>query len=205
MKGRMSPESWKSVFELGGVVLLALTFVFGAGALYFSHRVNEIQDAHLRQFDKDLTDAKTALSQQQERAANADARVAGLEQDAANAKTRAAAAEQSLFELQQRLEHRRITKADHDKFVAALLPYQGSVVAVTECGELEAGKFADDIIAVFRAAKWKVVLSLVGLQNPPYYSLVCYVDESSEAGKHLATMLSTTAHSQYPTSCSCPS
>jgi hypothetical protein len=59
----MSPESWKSVFELGGVVLLALTFVLGAGALYFSHRVNDIQEAHLRQFDRELTDAKKALGE----------------------------------------------------------------------------------------------------------------------------------------------
>jgi hypothetical protein len=86
--------------------------------------------------------------------------------------------------------HRRISKADHDKFVAALLPYQDSAVAVTQFGELEAGQFADDIIAVFRDAKWKVFLSLVKVSSPPFYSLVCEVDESSEAGKHVAAILS---------------
>jgi hypothetical protein len=185
----MSPENWKSFFEFGGVVLLALTFIFGAGALFFSHQVNALQEEHLRQFDKDLTEAKRALGEQQERAANADARVASLEQDAANAKTIAATAEQSLLELQQHLAHRRISKSDHDKFVASLLPYQGSAVALTEFGELEAGQFADDIISVFRDAKWNVALSLKNTISPPFYSLVYYVDESSEAGKHLAAIL----------------
>lgn len=198
----MSPESWKSFFEIGGVALLALTFIFGYGALHFSHQVNELQEQHLRQFDSDLTSAKTALSQQQERAANADARVAGLEQDAANAKaemakqeTRAATAEQALLELQHRLEHRRISKAEHDRFVAALLPYQGSAVSITEFGELEAGRFADDIISVFKDAKWKIGLTLKNMVSPHFYSLVCYVDEKSDAGRHVAAILG-----QLPTS-----
>jgi hypothetical protein len=65
----MSLEGWKALFEIGGVILLGLTFVFGAGALYFSNRVNAVQDAHLRQFDRDLTDAKSEMAKQQTRAA----------------------------------------------------------------------------------------------------------------------------------------
>jgi hypothetical protein len=56
----MSLESWKSFFEIGGVVLLLLTFVFGAGALIATRRVNEIQAGQLREFDKELTAAQGA-------------------------------------------------------------------------------------------------------------------------------------------------
>jgi hypothetical protein len=67
-----SLESWKNGFEIAGVVLLLLTFFAGAGALLFSRKVNEVQAERLRQFDKGLTDAKTELGKQQERAANAE-------------------------------------------------------------------------------------------------------------------------------------
>jgi len=63
----MSLESWKSFFEIGGVVLLFLTFAFGTGALLTGKVVNQRQENQLRRFDSDLTTAKTALSDQQER------------------------------------------------------------------------------------------------------------------------------------------
>jgi hypothetical protein len=65
-----------------------------------------------------LTDAKTKLGEQQERAAKADGRVAGLEQDAANAKAamatqqeRAAKAERSLLELRESISWRTPDRA----------------------------------------------------------------------------------------------
>jgi hypothetical protein len=68
----MSLDAWKSFFDIGGVLLLALTFLFGAGALITSRKINDLQSAKLREFDKDLTDAKTELGKQQERAAKAE-------------------------------------------------------------------------------------------------------------------------------------
>src|SRR5579863_4686657 len=161
----MSLEGLKQIFEIGGVILLFLTFIFGAGALYTASRLNVEKDAQLRQFDKDLTDNK--------------GRVAGLEQDVVNAKaemarqqTRAATAEKALLELQQRLAHRRISKSDHVKFVAALLPYRGSSVALTKLlTDSEAATFADDIIAVLTEAKWNINLSIKGQTVPPQYDL----------------------------------
>ena len=150
-----------------------------------------------------VAEAQRALLLQQERADLAAGKLAGLEQDAANAKTqmakqqtRAALAERSLLELQQRLAHRRISPSDHDKFVAALRPYNGSVVALTKLTESEAAQFADDLIAVFTDAKWRITLSVIGLPVPPKYGLVCLVDGSSAAGKALSTILRTlpTAH-----------
>lgn len=56
---------WKTFFEIGGVTLLFLTFVFGAGLLIVDRRINAIQAEELRQFD-------LKLSEQQERAAKAE-------------------------------------------------------------------------------------------------------------------------------------
>lgn len=60
-----SLEFWKNLFEVSGVVLLLLTFIAGAGVVGFSRKLNDRQGAQLRQFDKDLTDAKTKLGGQQ--------------------------------------------------------------------------------------------------------------------------------------------
>src|SRR5712692_9128975 len=81
----MSLEGWKSLFEIGGAILLFLTFIFGAGVVITGNWINERQAERLRQFDKSLTDAKTDLLSQEERAANA-------ERDAADAKKVAAEA-----------------------------------------------------------------------------------------------------------------
>lgn len=191
-----SLEFWKNLFEIFGVVLLLLTFIAGAGVLGFSRKLNAVQREQLRQFDKRLTDAKLELGIQQERAANADSRVAGLEQDVANAKTemakqqtRAANAELALLQLQTRLAHRRISPDEQAELAAKLRPYAGSIVAVTKLGESEAAQFADDLVAVFHAAEWQVQLSNVGTVSPPRYGLACLVDESSPAGKALAKIL----------------
>jgi hypothetical protein len=186
----MSVELLKSICDWLTVVLIALTVASGAGALITGDIISKRQEARLRKFDGDLTDAKIELGRQQILASDAAARVAGLEQDAANAKARAATAERSLLELQQRLTHRRISKADQDKMVALLSPFPGSVVRFTKLGDSEAKQFADDLLAVFQAAKWSVQLSIVGTLSPPRYGLACMVDESSSAGKALAKALS---------------
>src|SRR5450755_1428764 len=105
----MSLEGWKALFEIGGVILLGVTFVFGTGALYFSHRVNTVQEEHLRQFDKDLTDAKIALSEQQ---------------------TRAAMAEKELLELKERIKPRRLTDEESARFIAALKSVSNGAVTL---------------------------------------------------------------------------
>jgi uncharacterized membrane-anchored protein YhcB (DUF1043 family) len=194
----MSLESWKSFFEIGGVLLLFLTFVFGAGVVITSTRINARQAVQLRNFDKQLTDAKSELGKQQERTAQADARVAGLETDSANAKsemakqqTRAANAERALLELQQRLAHRRISQSDHDKLVASLQPFRGSIVHLTKLGDAEAAQFAEDILTVLHDAGWSVQLSIAGTISPPRYGLFCTVDASTPAGQALAAALHT--------------
>jgi len=192
----MSAEGAKAIFDVGAIILLFFTFAFGVGAYFTGNVINKRQGEQLRQFDKSLTDAKTELGRQQERTANAVARVAGLETDAANAKsemarqqTRAADAERALLELQQRLAHRRISKSDHDRLVASLLPFRGSVVRLTKLGDAEAAQYADDVLAILRDAGWSVQLSTSGVMSPPRYGLEYTVDASTPAGKALAVAL----------------
>jgi multidrug efflux pump subunit AcrA (membrane-fusion protein) len=85
----MDMEWWKAFFEIGGVVLLFLTFAFGAGFMLTSKKVNERQAERLRVFDSELTEAKTELSKQQERAAKAEASIALAEQHSAEANAKA--------------------------------------------------------------------------------------------------------------------
>ena len=63
----MTAELLKTIFDWSAVILVFLTFVAGAGALITGNIINERQAEKLRQFDKDLTTAKTDLGKQQER------------------------------------------------------------------------------------------------------------------------------------------
>jgi septal ring factor EnvC (AmiA/AmiB activator) len=123
----MTVEGWKSLFDWGTVILLFLTFAFGAGALITGGILGKQEEEKSRQFEKDLTEAKTKLVEQQERTAAADSRVAGLETDAANAKgemakqqARAANAERALLELQQSLADRDISSQQRDRMLKVL-------------------------------------------------------------------------------------
>jgi hypothetical protein len=177
----------------GYVVLLTLTVI---GTYFVWSSGNKVQDAV-------QADAKARIGEATQKASEADERtktleasnllmrsqVAGLETKAAEQQTRAAKAELALLELQQRLEHRRISATDHKKMVAALLPFQGSVVNLTKLGDGEAAQFADDLLSVFKEAGWSVQLTYVGLVSPPKYGLSCMVNESSKEGVALSAAL----------------
>lgn len=62
----MPLEHWKDFFEIGGVTLLFLTFVFGAGALFTTSKLNKRQAASLRDFEIRLQkeQQKTAAAEQ---------------------------------------------------------------------------------------------------------------------------------------------
>ena len=105
----MSIEALKSFFDVGTVVLLFLAFAFGAGVLITGNIINARQSNQLRQFDKDLTEAKTELGKQQERAANAERSAAdakktaeGFRLDIAKSNERAAEADQKAAEANER-------------------------------------------------------------------------------------------------------
>lgn len=61
----MSLELWKSLFDWATILFIALTVLTGAGAIITGNKLGERQDTKLRQFDKDLTQAKVDLANAQ--------------------------------------------------------------------------------------------------------------------------------------------
>lgn len=154
----MPVETWKSIFDWATVVLIAFTVVSGAGALITGDIINRRQESQSRQFEQDLTAAKTELGQQQERTALAGAQLAGLERDAAEAKTRETIAERKLLELQIRVRPRHLTDKDAAAFVAALRTLPNGIVdfGYTSAGGDEAFNFAKQFLPLFKQVNWKV-------------------------------------------------
>jgi hypothetical protein len=99
----MSLEGWKAFFEIGGVILLALTFVFGAGALIVNNRLNKAQARELEAFKLKFEEEqqKTALAQKQ--AAEAKQIAGTFERDIATANERAAKANESAAKAEENL------------------------------------------------------------------------------------------------------
>ena len=109
----MSVEVWKSIFDWATVVLIAFTVVSGAGALITGDIINKRQETKTREFERQLTEAKTELGKQQERAAHAEkaaadasAKAEAFRLDIAKANERAALANQKAEE--ERLARVRI-------------------------------------------------------------------------------------------------
>jgi hypothetical protein len=161
----MTVEGLKIVFDWTAVILLFLTFAAGVGVLITGNIINERQQQQLRQFDKDLTGAKTEVGKQQERAANADARVAGLEKEAAVAKTemaeqqeRAAKAELALLNLKNALKDRTIAPDQKAKLVKLLTGGpNGPIMIVWTSTDTDAFALARQIEDVLRSSGWNNV------------------------------------------------
>ena len=104
----MSLDSLKIWFEIIGIFAVGVTFICGTFALVLGNRINKQQSAQLRGFDQGLTEAKTELGKQQERAAKADERASKIEAgnlqlqtDLANA-TAESRSKQAALEIEQR-------------------------------------------------------------------------------------------------------
>ena len=165
----MSVELWKSLFDWAAVVLVGLTFIAGAGALITGSILSVRQDQQLRQFNSDLTRAKSDLATQQERAATADARVAELEKEASGAKaaqqqveielatqkTRAADAERSLLELQEKLRYRGVSDEQRDAFLKATSgATKGEVEITALSGDPESIAYAESLRKLLIKGGW---------------------------------------------------
>jgi hypothetical protein len=171
----MTLESWNTFFQVVSAIALALTFGAGTGAIVTGYVLGKRQSERIA-----ATERGTA---------EANRKAAELDVEAAQQRARAAQAEHDLLALQQRLAPRRISPGAHATFVAALAPYHGSTVVITRLGDLEAGRFADDIISVLTEAGWTVQTVGVGAIIPPEYGLRCSINEQSPAGTALAAVL----------------
>lgn len=211
----MPLESWKQLFEIGGVILLFLTFVFGAGALYTATRLNTLQEAQLRQFDKDLTGAKTALAAQQERAAVADGKVAILEKNASDAKAAQQRVEIDLANAQAKLEAERITRLGLQRSVLhrmigstavgtasnfdSLKPFKGTLIVFEHSPEREPAMFSGNLAPFAINSGWAMLDKWWSVpakrELPDGVTVESYVgphgetDSSSDAADAFATFL----------------
>jgi len=164
----MDIEWWKSLFEVGGVALLFLTFAFGAGFMLTGKKVNERQSERLRKFDSDLTEAQTNLETQKERAATAEGKIAGLQQTAFDAKAAqqkvelelekqreiTAKAEEKLLELAKRQAGRRFAKGSLSSLLKAKAV--GTVKIQYQPDDTEAFEFAMSAVGELSDVGWKV-------------------------------------------------
>ncbi len=167
----MSLEQWKSIFDWGTIVFVALTVFTGAAALINGSKLAKHQDEQLRQFDKDLTDGKSALAKQQERAANAEARLAELERETATARAemstqqvRAANAERNLLELKERIKPRKLSEKQSADFIAILKTVPVSTrlkFATTAGGGDEAFNLLKQLMSLFKEAGWSTAQNTI--------------------------------------------
>jgi hypothetical protein len=165
----MSLEGWKSFFEIGGVVLLLLTFAFGAGALIVNNRLNAIQAQELGDFKLKFEEEQQKTAGAQKEAAEAKQIAGGFERDIAHANEKAAesgekaakanqeAAEANKTAETERLERlkleaqiapRRLTGAQQQALANAAKIFKGRHVKVLSYSlDIEGGLFAEQIIA----------------------------------------------------------
>lgn len=175
----MSVEALKSLFDVGTVILLFLTFAFGAGVLITGNIINSRQASQLRQFDKDLTEAKTELGKQQERAAKAEQDAAdakktaeGFRLDIAKSTERAAEANQEAAKanetaekerlarvrLEEKVAWRTLDKEQKQELASSLSTFAGQLVDCSFLSsDMEAFSFSSEIATALRAANWRVV------------------------------------------------
>jgi len=185
----MAVESWKLFFEIGGLIVLALTFIFGGGAWMTTNILNKRQDAQLRAFDKGLIEAKRALSEAEKANLRLRAQVADVENQttiaqkdlvslqkaAADARAaqqrvqlalareqeRAAVAERALLEVQHRIADRHIDAQSRDALITILAAFRPvpSIRFTVNGSTPEAIRFATEIARVLDDAGWTAVLS----------------------------------------------
>ena len=149
-------EFLKSVCEIGSVVLLGLTFIFGAGALWATRKINERQAAQLRNFDSRLTEAKTELGLQQQRTAEALTRQQEVETELSKQKERTAIAERTLLEMKRSLADRTLTEEQVRDLVRDLSRFVGQEFEVTAYWDSkESVAIAERINYALQAVGWK--------------------------------------------------
>src|SRR5437667_5063308 len=112
----MTLEGLNTFLQLASAVILALTFLVGAGAIWTSYRLRKRQSA----------------------------RIAAIELEAAQQRERAAVAERDLLQLRQRLAPRSLTLSQRQALLVALqsAPSKGPVEVSSPTGNGEARDFA---------------------------------------------------------------
>lgn len=159
----MSVETWKAIADWATIFLIALTVVSGSAALILGDRINEKQADQLRQFDEDLTGAKTELAKQQERAARAESGITDAKKSAADALRDAGLANERAESLRARnLELEKILSPRilSLKNVDELKKFAGTKVILVSIHDAEALHAAGSIKWFLENAGWNVVVTV---------------------------------------------
>lgn len=117
----MPIESWKSLFDWGATLLVFLTFAFGTGALITGNIINSHKDEKLRQFDADLTEAKSELACQQKK-------VEELRQDNLNLELKALSLQKEILTIGPR--EKLLSGETRRELIASLKPFAGQKVDI---------------------------------------------------------------------------
>ncbi|HEY2094119.1 MAG TPA: hypothetical protein VGJ81_19785 [Thermoanaerobaculia bacterium] len=166
---------WSDILVM---VAAAATFVFGSIALYTGNKIADRQAQQLVRLDHDLTEAKSALEQQRERAANAERQTAEAQQEIAQTtanldiatsewRQRAAVAELELAEFKKRIRDRHIESVDRARLLDALRKGAGNArVRFIDSADQEPRRFATEVAEVLTDAGWKVHFDQSQLLDP---------------------------------------
>lgn len=140
----MTVESLKTIFDWSAVILLFLTFAAAAGVLITGNIVTERQAARLLSFDKSLTEAKTELGKQQERAAKAEKSASDAALDLAKFK-----------------QPRSLLPEQQSKLILDVKPFAGQNFAFAVFPDPEPQALTRVIDGLLKSAGWKRVPSQI--------------------------------------------
>lgn len=202
LASRVSDLNSKVDFWNSAVLWALLITALAAAAIVFSQRLAfirakqlaDVQDKISRLKEADARVAQdrveTELAKQQERAAIADGKVAGLEENAADAKTemakqqiRAATAERSLLELQERVKPRHLSADCRKQLIELLKPATKGAIEINHLVlDEESRSFAMQIYEALREAGWSsngVRSEMITGGTPPIGLLIVFHSEKA--------------------------
>lgn len=145
----MSLESCKTIFEIGGIVLLFLTFVSGVGAYYFSTLINARQKIELRNFTLQVANL-------QKDASDARANQQKVEIELAEQQERTAEAEKALLELREHMKSRNFSPGQEKQLVKMLTEIEpkGTISVFCVIGDESGLELANQITRIFKTSGW---------------------------------------------------
>jgi hypothetical protein len=153
----MGLEEWNTVLQVASVVVLGVTFLIGAGAVWTSYLVNKRQGERMAAMARDTANASKA-------AAEANARAAEANAEAAQARKETAEAQRDVWELRQKVQWRSLSTTERTKLRDALRATvdKGIVTLLRrDSRDEEAEEYAGEIASVLAESGWRA-RSLIG-------------------------------------------
>lgn len=120
--------------------------------------------------------------------------ISNQETEIAKLEAKASEAQKALSELQERLKHRQLTGDQRRKMISILSPFAGASIEVQRRGELEAYKYANQLIEVLKAAGLNVEVSGgLGGSSAPQYGIIWWTkDENAKITEAMEAALEVT-------------